>query len=210
MEYPKKVVIIGAGGFGRECIDTIKQDRTLELVGFLDDDESLHGKYLNGYEVYGGVDFFDFAKENLPYFVCAIGDPKVKKEVCKRAEKLGYKPVTIIHPTARVYSNIMGKGVIIQAGVVVTVNVKIEDHVHINLNCSIGHDSVIGKYSTISPLVSISGYAQLKEGVFVGSNASVLPAIRVGEWCKIGALACITKNCLPHRTYVGVPARCVK
>lgn len=208
MEEKKRIVIIGAGGFGRECIETILQDRTLELIGFLDDDESLHGKYLNGVKVLGALNWIHTI-DYQPYFVCSIGDPKIKKDVCIRAEMLGFKPVSIVHPAARVYSPI-GKGVIIQAGAIVTVNVTIEDHVHINLNCSIGHDSVIGKYSTISPLVSISGNVKLREGVFIGSNAAVLPSVRIGEWTKIGAVACVIKNCISHRTYVGVPARCVR
>ena len=205
----KQVVIIGAGGFGREVAETIKQQYDIELIGFLDDEESLHGKYFNEVKVLGALNWIHTINYQ-PYFVCSIGNPKIKKEVCERAEKLGYKPITIIHPSARVYSNIEGKGVIIQAGAIITVNVKIEDHVHINLNCSIGHDSVIGKYSTISPLVSISGNAKLGEGVFVGSNASVLPSVKVGDWSKIGAVACVKESCLPNRTYVGVPARLVK
>ena len=76
-----------------------------DFQGFLDDEESLHGKYFNEVKVLGALNWIHTINYQ-PYFVCSIGNPKIKKEVCERAEKLGYKPITIIHPSARVYSNI--------------------------------------------------------------------------------------------------------
>ncbi len=44
----KNIVVIGAGGFGRECAEIIKcmipsLDYRIELLGFLDDDKEKHG-----------------------------------------------------------------------------------------------------------------------------------------------------------------------
>ena len=52
MNIGKKIIIVGAGGFGREVVWTIqdcnKISRTYSIEGFLDDDESLTGKKIDG------------------------------------------------------------------------------------------------------------------------------------------------------------------
>jgi FlaA1/EpsC-like NDP-sugar epimerase len=55
---PKKLLIIGAGEAGRMVVREILShpDSDLSIVGFLDDDVSLHGKKIEGYPVLGGCD----------------------------------------------------------------------------------------------------------------------------------------------------------
>ena len=53
----KKVVILGAGGLGREVLRRIDNASWtgLDAVAFLDDDKLLHGKIINGVEVKGPI-----------------------------------------------------------------------------------------------------------------------------------------------------------
>lgn len=208
----KHVVVIGAGGFGREVAQTIEDiylhDRSLKFIAFLDDNKELHGKKIMRREVYP-LDI-EWLKEVEPYFVCAIGDPKTKKKVVEKAIQLGLEPISVIHPKTSVYTKDIGVGVVIQPGSRIAVDSVIEDHAHINFNCVIGHDAYIGAFSTISPLCGVEGFTHLEEGVFLGSNASVIPSVRIGKYTKIGAQATVIRDCKSYSTYVGVPAKWIK
>ncbi len=81
----KSVVIIGAGGFGREVIeifkDNNKQKKKWNILGFIDSNIELKGKSVNNYPVLGGLDWFESHKD--VECVCAIGEPKKKKKAAR-------------------------------------------------------------------------------------------------------------------------------
>ena len=207
----KHFVIIGAGGFGREVADiaaaVTKEKAEIKLIGFIDDNPDLHGKTLNEVPVLGGLDWINEAGNgNDVYFVCAIGDPRIKKKVVTRALELGYVPYTLIHPSVRIgYDVTIGAGTILCPGTIITTNISIGNHVIINQICSIGHDAVIEDYVTVNPLSAISGAVHLKEGVFIGTCAAVLQGLEIGEWSVIGASASVIKSQEAYVVAVGVP-----
>ena len=47
----------------------------------------------------------------------------------------------------------------------------------------------------------------VEDDVSIGANATVLPGIRLGKGCIVGAGAVVTKNVKPGATVVGNPAR---
>ena len=79
----KDIVIIGAGGVGRETALIIKQINELQptwnLIGFIDDNQSIWGKVINGYRVIGGIDSLKTLSQDT-YIVIAIANYKVKKK----------------------------------------------------------------------------------------------------------------------------------
>ena len=207
----KDLVIIGAGGFGREVADiaraVMKETNELRLIGFLDDDANLHGKELNEVPVLGNLEWIKTSgTAGNVYFVCAVGDPRIKKTVVERALALGYLPYTLIHPSVRMgYDVKVGEGTILCPGSIITTNINIGRHVILNQICSVGHDAVLEDYVTINPLCAVSGAVHLKEGVFIGTCATVLQGLEVGEWSVIGANASVIKSQEPYVVAVGVP-----
>ncbi len=55
-------------------------------------------------------------------------------------------------------------------------------------------------------------YAPIKLGahVWVGSNATVLPGVTVGEWSVVAAGAVVTKDVPPYTVVGGVPAKLIR
>lgn len=47
-------------------------------------------------------------------------------------------------------------------------------------------------------------------GASVGSNATILPGVTIGEGALVGAGAVVTRDVPPHATVAGVPARILK
>ncbi len=55
-------------------------------------------------------------------------------------------------------------------------------------------------------------YAPIKIGahVWIGSNATILPGVSVGEWSVVAAGAVVTKDVPPYTVVGGVPAKIIK
>ncbi len=204
----KKIVLIGAGGFGKEVLQTIidcqKKSRIFELVGFIDENKELWGKTICNLKVLGGIDWIE-NNSGVGCVIC-IGDGKIRKKLVKKLSKLNLFFPSIIHPTVILskFSKI-GDGVIIQGFSYIVPDVEIGNHVHINMSCTIAHDTKIENFVTISPGVHINGMCSIGEGSFLGSGSVIKDEIKIGEWTKIGAGTILIDNADSKKTYVGVP-----
>lgn len=180
----KDIVIIGAGGIGREAAWIIEEINKVEnkwrLIGFVDDNRSMWGQNFNGYEVLGGLNILASLK-NKPQVIVAIANCKVKKDIVEKLQgKFDF--ATIVHPNVRISSYIkIGQGTIIYPGTIVTVNTTIGNHVLISGNCGIGHDTIIGDYSSILWGCNFSGYDTLGEGCFIGIGTSIAQGISIED-----------------------------
>ena len=101
----------------------------------------------------------------------------------------------------------VGEGSIICAGVHITTNVAIGRHVHINLNCTVGHDTVIEDFVSISPLHRFPVMRHREPKVMIGVSAVVLQGLEVGEGAVVGGSACVVRDVAARTTVKGVPAR---
>ena len=51
------------------------------------------------------------------------------------------------------------------------------------------------------------GCIEVMDNVFIGYNVTILPNVRIGENCIIGASSTVTKDLEPNGVYVGTPAK---
>ncbi|MFH0725709.1 MAG: acetyltransferase [Pseudomonadota bacterium] len=207
----KRLMIIGAGGFGREMLawlEATEKTACYEASGFLDK----NSKALDGYgidlPILGDPDHYQPKSDDL--FICAFGNTREKLRICRSLKARGGQFATFIHPTAVIGKNCsIGEGSILCPGAVVTSNVRIGSFVTLNVFATVGHDAVIGDGSTLSGHCDVTGFAFLGEGVFMGSHAAVLPGAVVGDYAVIGAGSVVLKKAAAKTTVFGVPARCI-
>ncbi len=211
----KDIAIFGVGGFGREVLALIKDinktNPTWNIVGFFDDGYE-KGEIFNGYLNLGKVE--DLNKWETPVSLAvAIGNPVIKKKVIDNIHNPQVDYPTLIHPSVWIGDNEfvkIGKGGIICAGVMITTNVVVKDFVILNLQCTVGHDTVINDYAAFMPTVNISGEVVVGEGVYVGTGAKIINQLEIGEYTVVGAGAVVTKSLPSNCTAVGVPAKPIK
>jgi sugar O-acyltransferase (sialic acid O-acetyltransferase NeuD family) len=208
------IVIIGAGGFAREVawlIEDINLKNNLwNLIGYIDENLKSKSSLLNGYEVLGDFNSLEMRNKEI-FYICAVGDTFIRKELSVKAENIGLKPATLIHPNVVMSKHVkVGEGTIICSSNIITVNVQVGKHVIINLDCTIGHDVVIEDYVTILPSVNVSGAVILEEGSSIGTGSAIIQGKKVGINSIIGAGTVVVKDIPANCTAVGVPAKIVK
>jgi len=114
----------------------------------------------------------------------------------------------------------------IQKGVVIGKNCKISSHsficegVTIEDNVFIGHGVMFTndkRPRAVNPDGTMRGSEDwtlirtvVKSGASIGSNATILPGIIIGEYALIGAGAVVTKDVPAHSTVVGNPAQLLR
>ena len=210
--HMQDIIIVGAGGFGREVawiIERINQIKnSWNLLGFLDDAPSVREETLNGYRLLGGTK--DARRYPEAFYVCAIAAAETRKKVVELLKEAVPRChfATIIDPSVIKSDRIrIGEGSVICASTVMTVNISLGEHVIINLDCTVGHDAVLEDYVTLSPSVNISGGTHIGCCCELGTGAFILQYKKIGACTKIGAGAVIVDDIPDHCVAVGVPAR---
>lgn len=210
----KPLVIIGAGGFGREVAalaESIYDDEgfTYKVRGMIDDKAT--GSTVEGFPILGNMEWL-LAQKEKPFVACGIGNPGTRSAIINRLEGHGFEFPTLVSPTARKNGrNVsIGEGTIVCENCVLAVNTKIGRHVILNLSCTVGHDTVIEDFASIMPGAMIAGEVHIEKGVYLGIGANVINGVRIGAWSVVGAGGTVTKDIPNHVLAVGVPAKPVK
>lgn len=210
------IVVVGAGGFGREVIDIIDAinahaiEPVWETVGVVDDAPSranLDRLERRGVDFLGGTDV-PLLWSNPVHYAVGIGSPRVRRSVADRYDAACLQPATLVHPSVtRGFDVRVGEGSVICAGVRLTTNVALGRHVHLNLNVTVGHDTTLGDFVSVNPLASVSGDCVIESGVLIGVAGVILNGLTVGADATVGGSACVVRDVPPQIVVKGVPAK---
>jgi len=205
------IIIIGAGGFGREVYlwakDSFPKDQ-YTIKGFLDDNPRILDNYNIDINIIGNLD--NYKIKNQDRFLFAVGDIDIKKSLIVRLKRRGAKFLTLIHPGAIVANTAkIGEGAIICPFCLVSDNVLLEDFVMMNVYSSCGHDVKVGSYSILSPYATLNGFVILEDEVFLGTHATVIPYKKVGCKSKISANSVVMRDVPANKIVFGVPGKAI-
>lgn len=213
---PEDLVIIGAGGFGRETADVVEAinlggaSPAWRILGVVDDALSPANAsrvQARSIEYLGSLDEL-IATAARPRYVVAIGSPSARRRIAERLDTEGFSAATLIHPEATIGSEVtIGSGSVVCAGARVTTNIQLGSHVHLNPNVTVGHDTTLGDFVSMNPASSVSGDCVIEHEVLIGAAAVVLNQLVVGRAAVVGAAACVVNDVPRGVTVKGVPAR---
>ncbi|WP_270640588.1 NeuD/PglB/VioB family sugar acetyltransferase [Longibaculum muris] len=164
----KKLLIVGAGGHGRCCLDIARDMNIYDEICFLDD---LHmNEVINDCEVIGTIDeMSSYYPEYVDIFI-AIGNNQLRKKLNMQAKEIGYQLASLISPFSYVssYANI-NEGTVVFPHAVIEANVYVGKGCIISSNTTLNHDSII------------------KDNCLIYSNSVIRPNVIIESLTKIGS-----------------------
>lgn len=207
----KKILIVGAGGFGRELLQWIKdinaEKPTWEIGGFLDDNlQALDGVEID-YPVVGTIS--DWQPKDDEVFALAMGKPQLKRMVVEKLKSRGAHFAAVIHPTALVspFAH-YGEGLVMFPYSKLSCNSTVGDFVSI-LTTPIGHDNEIGDYTMISGGCNIVRNVNIGKDVFVAAGVCIAQDVVVKDGAYIGLGSVVLKDVKAGTKVFGNPARII-
>jgi sugar O-acyltransferase (sialic acid O-acetyltransferase NeuD family) len=212
-QHGRDLVLIGAGGFGRETAQAVHAVNATcaawRLLGYVDDDPARHGLVIDGTVVLGGRDRIKHLTEAS--FVVCTGRPGDYVSRLRIVDDLGLPPeryATIVHPSVAVSpSSSVGHGSVLLAYVALTAAVTIGAHVAIMPHVTLTHDVVVDDFATIASGVSLGGGVRVQKAAYLGAGALVRERQTVGAFSLVGMGAVVTRDVPPGEIWAGVPAR---
>lgn len=212
-------MFIGTAGMNKMFLEAAgyngAQLKTYQVIGFIDDDENLHGRKIYGFPVLGS--FSELATLIQKYeitdaFVClGLQAMQRKKEYFLQMKDLNLASPSAIHPKAIIEKGVhIGEGVLITAGVTINVDTWIGNNVFISTGTAISHDCIIEDHCYISPGTTLCGYTHIGNCTFIGAGTTILPRIRVGRNSIVGAGSLVNSSIPDNVVAFGAPAKIIR
>jgi sugar O-acyltransferase (sialic acid O-acetyltransferase NeuD family) len=205
---PDLVIIVGAGGHGREVAHVLRARRLAglavpELVGFADDGP-VEDVLVAPFGPHLGSIAAATARHPDAAVLGGVGNGRLRRRLVDGLPAAA----AVVHPLADVGPDVLlGDGSVVCSHVSVTTNVAVGRHVHLSRGAAIGHDAALGDYVSVMPLAAVSGGVRLDEGAFVGTGALIRQGVRVGARAVVGMGAVVLDDVPAGVTVVGNPAR---
>ena len=210
MTKTSKIVIFGTSGHSKAVVDIIETNSEFELIGFIDNLNSV-GKKILDYPVIGNdselLDLmykYDFCKG-----VIAIGDNFIRSRISKEIIKIApnFHFVNCIHSSAKLSNHChLGVGNVVMPGVTINAASVIDNHCILNTNSSLDHDCQMMNFSSLAPNSAVGGNCFIGDFSHVGIGAAILQGVKIGKNCIIGGGSFVNSDCGSNSTFFGIPA----
>lgn len=204
-------ILYGAGGHARELRYELHAEG-VRVEAFVDDFH--HDRVVDSVPVLS----FEAARRCYPEqeWLIAIGDPRERERIAKLLLSADLRIGSFVSAAARVLPTAqVGRGVQVFSNSVLSAAVSVGDFAIVNFGCVMSHDVKVGSFATIAPGVSVAGNVHIGRGTWVGVGATIKNGspdspLVVGDWCIIGAGACVVSDVEPGLLVAGVPAKPMK
>jgi sugar O-acyltransferase (sialic acid O-acetyltransferase NeuD family) len=206
----RDLLIAGAGGFGRETAAAVRAAGPVwRLLGFLDDDPSLHGRERGGVRVLGPLSTVDDMPDAA--VVVCIGNPRdhtVRARIVERLALPAQRYATIVHPSASLGTGcVLGPGCVLLAQTVLTTDVTVGAHVGVMPHSVLTHDCVVEDFAILASGVRLGGGVRVGRGAYVGAGALVRETVTIGAGSLLGMGSVALHDVPADEVWVGNPAR---
>ena len=191
------IILLGAGGHARSCIDVIESENKFFIYGLVENHASQNQGIL-GYRVIGTDNHLKNIYEKVDFALVAIGQiksPAIRIKLYDTLTSIGFILPIISSPSAYIskHSNI-NEGTIIMHNAVINASAYIGKNCIINNFALVEHNAIIGDHCHLATNVTVNGDVVIGQGTFLGSGAIVSNGITIGSNCVIGAGVVVKKH----------------
>jgi len=175
----------------------------------LDDDVGKHGSSLLGVPIVGAIDGLAAAPAGSAAVNLVARTTAGRAAVHARIAASGVPFATLVHPGVDAADCELGSGVLVYEQAILSPLTRLGDGACVFMRALIGHDAVVGAGCVVAAGAVLNARVVLEERVYVGTNASVLPDLRIGAGATIGANTLVAMDVPAGATIVGVPGQVV-
>ncbi len=202
----KNLILIGAGGHARSCIDVIEQEGKFKITGIVGLESEL-GLQVNGYEVIATDKNLSTLKGKAQFALIALGQitsPDLRVSLYQRASRAGFDLANVVSPSAYVSPSAqISNGTIVMHGAIINAGVRIGSNCIINSRALLEHDTQVLDNCHISTGVILNGGVLVEEGCFIGSGTIVKEGVAIGERSVVGMGSLLRTNLNANSKFLG-------
>ena len=163
----KKLLILGAGGFGQTIAEVAELLDNWENISFVDD-RWPEQQWLGCYPIVSNIQNLSLIKQQDFEAIIAVGNNQIRQKWQQLLIDLGIPLTTIIHPHAVISPSAkIGRGVSIMAGCIVGTKTVIHDGVILNIGTLLDHDVIIEDFCHLSVGVKVAGGKRISQQTFL-------------------------------------------
>ena len=173
-----KLLLVGAGGLGRVTLEhaTLTFD-----CSFVDDGYPV-GTVICGVPVVGAIQDLAHLRKEYTHLVVTIGDNRLREEIYRQAEALGFAFPNVVARSAYVSPFAqLGWGCILLNNAVVQNGAQIGNGVVLTVGVVAHHDCAIEDFALVYTNSVVRTGAKIGEGAKIGSTATVGNFVQVPE-----------------------------
>jgi len=202
----KDLVLVGAGGHARSCIDVIEQSGQYRIGGLVGLAQEV-GSSQYGYQVITTDLGLAELANKFVYALIAIGhihSPAQRIRVYEQSLAAGFILPAVVAPTAYVSPHAtIGAGTIVMHGAVINAGAIVGNNCIINNRALLEHDSKVADHCHVSTGAILNGDVSIGRGSFVGSGVIIREGISVGANSLIGIGLTVRHNLDENSKYIG-------
>lgn len=183
------MVLVGAGGHARSCIDVIEQCGSYKIAGLVGLPQEVGALHL-GHLVVADDGDLTLLAERFQLALVTVGQTSsadTRVRLFHRLMEVGFDFPTIISPLAYVSKNaIIGAGSIVMHGAVVNAGAVIGRNCIVNTRALVEHDVSVGDHSHVATGVILNGGVQVGSETHIGSGSVIKEGVVIGNLCLVG------------------------
>lgn len=174
-----RILILGAGGFGRSLVEVVAAQGRYEAIGFLDDALAA-GHVVRGLAAHGPMLSLSHWRGRVAGVVLGVGNNGVRAHWAAKAVEWGFELVTLIHPWCCVSpSAVLGPGTIVMPGAVIGSAARLGRGVILNAGAVMDHDTVVEDFGHLGVNACMAGGSHLGECAWLQAGASLGTGVKM-------------------------------
>jgi sugar O-acyltransferase (sialic acid O-acetyltransferase NeuD family) len=184
-----QLLLVGAGGHARACIDVIERSGSYEIAGLLGFPNQVGGINLGYPIISDDSDLFSLA-DKYRFALVTVGQVQladVRARLYQQLLEAGFVLPTIISPLAQVSPHAsIEAGTIIMHASVINAGAVVGRNCIVNTRALVEHDAVVGNHSHLATGAILNGGARIGSYTHVGSGTVVKEGVSIGNGCLVG------------------------
>jgi len=179
-----------------------------EHIVLLDDEPGKRGQSILGVEIAGPFSLLECADRASSEVSNLVARTTIGRQLAlNRIKAYGLPLAALIDPGIDMTGVEFGQDISVYQNVSFCAMARVGEGSVVFAGAIVGHGCHMGRCCIIAPGAVINARVELDDGVYVGTNASILPDLKVGSWATVGANSAVVQNVPAGSTVMGVPAQ---